>query len=187
MTDCSILKHGVHEVTQHKIPLAGSERTPLPGFQVLHKVDPASIVNFTLVLRPPPGDQTLELLQESGAILPRERHYPTREEYAQAHGADPADVAKVLQFAAQYDLKVDSVNKAARSVLMSGTAAAICQAFNLDLFVYQGAGPQSVQHYRGRTGPIYIPAELEGIVEAVMGLDDRPQAESHPSAAKADV
>jgi kumamolisin len=43
--------------------------------------------------------------------------------------------------------------------------------------------------YRGRTGAIHLPSELEGIVEAVLGLDDRPQARPHfrirPAAAAA--
>jgi kumamolisin len=33
--------------------------------------------------------------------------------------------------------------------------------------------------YRGRTGAILLPAELSGIVEAVLGLDSRPQAAAH--------
>jgi kumamolisin len=33
--------------------------------------------------------------------------------------------------------------------------------------------------YRARSGPIYIPAELAPVVQAVMGLDDRPQSSSH--------
>ena len=33
--------------------------------------------------------------------------------------------------------------------------------------------------FRGRTGPIMIPAELDGIVVGVFGLDNRPQARPH--------
>src|SRR5262249_30663911 len=33
--------------------------------------------------------------------------------------------------------------------------------------------------YRGRTGPVYVPRSLDGIVEAVLGLDDRPAAVPH--------
>jgi kumamolisin len=33
--------------------------------------------------------------------------------------------------------------------------------------------------YRGRTGGIYLPAEWDGVVEAILGLDNRPQARPH--------
>ena len=33
--------------------------------------------------------------------------------------------------------------------------------------------------YRGRTGSIDLPDELTGIVDAVLGLDNRPQAKPH--------
>jgi kumamolisin len=161
---------------EYRIPLLGSERTPLPGFHILRRTNPASIIHVTLLLRPGPHPLPLEPLEEMAARLPQERHYLTREEYAAAHGADPAGIHKVLQFAAAHGLKPEGVDKAARMVHLLGTAAAISQAFSVDLFVYQRIGSQSVQRYRGRTGPIYIPAELDGIVEAVMGLDDRPQA-----------
>lgn len=161
---------------EYKIPLVGSERTPLPGFHILRRADPSSIIRVTLLLRPRPDHQGLGPVEEMTARLPEGRHYLTREEYAAAHGADPADVHKLLQFAAAHGLKPEGVYEAERMVHLRGTVAAISNAFSVDLFVYQRVGPQSTQRYRGRTGPIYIPAELDGIVQAVIGLDDRPQA-----------
>lgn len=161
---------------EYKIPIPGSERTPLPGFHILCRTNPSLIIRVTLLLRPRPDQQGLGSVEEMAARLPRERRYLTREEYAATNGADPADVRKVLQFAAVYGLKTEGVNEAERMVDLRGTATAISKAFNLDLFVYQRVGPRSTQRYRGRTGPIYIPAELDGIVQAVIGLDDRPQA-----------
>ena len=32
--------------------------------------------------------------------------------------------------------------------------------------------------FRGRAGPVYLPAELAEVVEGVFGLDDRPQAQT---------
>ncbi len=49
------------------------------------------------------------------------------------------------------------------------------QAFEVKLDRYQYAG----QQYRARTGAISLPAELVESVEAVLGLDDRPQARAH--------
>ena len=64
---------------------------------------------------------------------------------------------------------------ARRTVVLSGTVAQFNAAFNVQLrrMAYaQGS-------YRGRTGAIELPAELDGIVEAVLGLDDRSQASPH--------
>jgi len=48
-------------------------------------------------------------------------------------------------------------------------------AFDVRLQQYEHDGGT----YRGRNGPISVPAELAGIVEGVFGLDDRPQATPH--------
>jgi kumamolisin len=161
---------------EYRVPLVGSERTALPGFHILRRTDPSSIICVTLLLRLRPDHQVLGPVEEMAARLPQERHYLTREEYAAAQGADPTDVRKVLQFAAAHGLKAEGVNSAERMVYLRGTAASISSAFSVNLFVYQRVGPRSTQRYRGRTGPIYIPGELDGIIQAVIGLDDRPQA-----------
>jgi kumamolisin len=61
------------------------------------------------------------------------------------------------------------------AVTLAGTVANFTKAFNVELLNYESAsGP-----YRGRTGPVYIPSALDGIVTAVLGLDNRPQARAH--------
>jgi kumamolisin len=48
------------------------------------------------------------------------------------------------------------------------------QAFGVRLTRYAIPGG----HYRGRTGPVHVPAELSDVVEAVFGLDNRPLGRS---------
>jgi kumamolisin len=48
-------------------------------------------------------------------------------------------------------------------------------AFQTELARYES--PQGA--YRGRTGPVHVPAELADVVAAVLGLDNRPQAVPH--------
>jgi kumamolisin len=50
------------------------------------------------------------------------------------------------------------------------------QAFGVELRHYAKSGQEP---YRGRTGSIYIPKELDGIVVGVHGLDNRPVAKRH--------
>jgi kumamolisin len=99
----------------------------------------------------------------------------TRSEYEARFGADPKDVEQVQAFATAHGLKVEGVNLGARSVILSGIVAAFSEAFQVELAHYESSrGP-----YRGRTGPVHIPASLEGVILSVHGLDNRPQARTH--------
>ena len=79
------------------------------------------------------------------------------------------------QFAGIQGLEVKEVHAAAGTVQLTGTAAAFSRAFNVHLENYEH--PEFT--YRGRTGHVNIPTELEGVVEAVLGLDNRPQVRAH--------
>jgi len=87
------------------------------------------------------------------------------------------DLTLVRSFAGHHGLTVDSESPESRSVILSGPAAALENAFGTRLAEYkvQGTGVT----YRGRTGSVHIPAELEPHVLAVLGLDNRPLAEPH--------
>ena len=163
---------------EYRIPLAGSERAPMPGFRFLRSADPTAIVDITVVLRPGPGDPGQGSAEEMANRLPRERHYLTREQYAAAHSFDLGDLDKLLEFAAEYELEVVDTNPPARAVYLRATMGALRSAFGVELNFYRGTGAQAFRRYRGRTGAIYIPVEIDGIVTAVMGLDNRPQAHS---------
>jgi kumamolisin len=97
----------------------------------------------------------------------------TRDEFAARYAALPDDVRRVEAFAQQFDLTVVSVDPARRTIVLAGTIAAMNEAFGTTLHLYQ------CEHglYRGRTGPLYLPADLKDIVVGVFGLDNRPQAQ----------
>ena len=63
---------------------------------------------------------------------------------------------------------------------LEGTAADMIRAFEVQLDRYEHNGRQ----YRARTGGIQIPSELAPSVEAVLGLDNRPQARAAFSCAR---
>jgi kumamolisin len=71
---------------------------------------------------------------------------------------------------------VTRTNLATRTVHVAGTIAAIEKAFDVKLFDYEHAGG----NYRGRTGPVHVPAELSGIVEGVFGMDNRCVVKRRP-------
>ncbi len=60
-------------------------------------------------------------------------------------------------------------------MLLSGSVAQFNDAFGVDLQQFEHDGGS----YRGRTGSIHLPDELNGVVTTVLGLDNRPQARPH--------
>ncbi len=160
---------------QHGRELGSSARTPLEGARRVGPSDPEEILVVTLLLRrgSPPG--ALPTLEEIGARSPHQRRYPTREEFARVHGARESDVAAVRAFAAAHSLRVVSVHPARRSVQLCGSVRALASAFGVELARYEYPGGA----YRGRVGPVELPAELAETVVGVFGLDNRPQARPH--------
>ena len=97
----------------------------------------------------------------------------SREEFDQKFGASEKDIEKVESFAQENDLTVVESSVARRSVILKGTVLDFSKAFGVFLSDYQH---QDGSIFRGRMGAIKIPSSLEGIVEGIFGLDDRPQA-----------
>jgi kumamolisin len=147
-----------------RVAIPGSARTPVPNATQVGKPDPNQIIQVTILLR-----------RRTQRPLPRPGYSVGREEFAERYGADPEDVKKVERFAAQYNLTIMGVDLPRRSVVLSGRIANMTEAFATDLLVYQHVGG----NFLGRTGELFIHSDLEGIVQSVHGLDDRPQARPH--------
>jgi len=161
---------------QNRTPLAGSERSALPGARVVGPADPTERILVTVLVRRRPSSRDLAaMIEEMGTRKPRERKHLSREEFAALHGADPDDLKKIEAFAHDYGIDVVESSAAQRRVVLSGTVAALSAAFGAYLVNYRHPGGA----YRGRTGPVHVPEDLAPIIEAVLGLDNRPQARPH--------
>jgi len=151
--------------TQPRSILPGSEKPPFG--QALSGKSPSGRLAVTVIVRPksPINPQTLGTVRL------------TRAQFAQQHGADPVAVKAVRSFAKQFGLTVDpgSPSPGTRGIRISGTAAAMQAAFGVALQQQTCDGAI----YRVREGAIQLPDELTGLVEAVLGLDNRPQAKPH--------
>jgi kumamolisin len=144
---------------QHHVPLPGSERQALSGARAVGIPHPKERIEVTLYVRPRHGITTLKsalAAERLGAIMPRERRHMTREELAAAYGADPRDLAQVEDFAQGHGLTVTEVSPAKRSVVLSGTVAAFCDAFGVSLATYEYWGGT----YRGRVGAVHVPGSV---------------------------
>jgi kumamolisin len=126
----------------------------------------------TVVLRRGPGADTRAAQKAASAGSIRKRAYLTREQLEEAQGATAEDIARVEAFAQDHGLDVVEASRARRSVVLSGTVAAFSAAFGVTLTRYEH--PSGT--YRGRTGAVQVPEDLGPIVQAVLGLDDRPQS-----------
>jgi len=155
-----------------RVALKGSTRQPPPG-TAAGAPNQNEIIHVSVILRRGPEKFPSDADLAKG--LPAERTYLTREEFAARHGARPADLAAIRKFAQENSLSVAAESAPRRTVILSGTVAAFAKAFSAQLRHQTIAG----RTFRCRTGALEIPAELEPIVEAVLGLDNRPQARTH--------
>jgi kumamolisin len=152
---------------QKQSRLAGSTKNRMPNAEVVGEV-PSVEFGVTVTVR---RQNELPSIEEQCDLKPGERTYMTRQELAEKHGADPADIAKVEEFARENGLRVTNSNADQRTVTLSGTADAYSKAFGVELKMYKSGEVA----YRGREGDILIPENLQGIVTSVTGLDNRPR------------
>ena len=156
------------------ILLKGSERQAMPGAKSLAPANPDERLEVSVLIRRR-AHQDFAARVSALSTNRAPQAFLSREEFASRHGADPADLAAVGQFAAAQGLKVVEESAPQRTVVLAGTVAQFNAAFGVSLTMMEHGSCC----YRGRTGAIAIPQELDGIVEAVLGLDSRPQAMPH--------
>ena len=152
--------------------IAGSERVPLKNAKKIGVPDPNEVVEVTIVLRSKGFD---EQIADIAAKPPKERRYMSRQELAAARAFDPDDLAKIEQFAHENSLTIVNMSPVSSSITLSGTVAALSEAFGTELAMYDS----DFGKYRGRVGPVQVPAELADIIVAVMGLDNRRAMRPH--------
>jgi len=157
------------------VPLPGSERNASPGVapaaaqESAPGVPPGTRIEATLVLRRrAPLDA--KALGGASATL-------TNAQLAERFGADPADVALVVQTLSGIGLEIVGTDAASRRVRVAGSVELVTRVFGTDLrqVTSQAVTGVEVEH-RHRTGTLSIPRNLAGVVTAVLGLDDRPQS-----------
>lgn len=149
---------------------------PLRGSTVQGRTNPREVVTLTVRVRPRnPQSHLQKTVHELAARLPAHRQYLSRAEYANLHGAEPADLEKVKAFASKHGLVVTGVSIARRTVHLAGSVAAVEQAFGVRLQDYQ----HGETLYRASDQHAQIPAELGPIIESILGFDTRPYARPH--------
>jgi kumamolisin len=151
------------------VQLPGTDRKPKKGARVVGPADPTHRITITVYVRRNPSAPPPPSLESDALKLPRQRKYLTHAEADKVFGAAQADLDKVAAFGRANGLTVLEADAARRSVSLSGTVADVSKAFGIELKQYE----TPTENYRGREGFIQVPADLQGVVEAVVGLDNR--------------
>jgi kumamolisin len=157
---------------QPRVVLPGSEKAAAPTAVTQKPTPPRSKVRVSVIVR---RKQPLKINRRGGRASGPVR--VTRAEYKKQHAADPAAIALVRSFAREFNLKVesDSTSMARRTIQLTGAATDMQKAFGVILEQKTIDGVE----YRVREGSIHLPASLIDSVVAVLGLDNRPQANPH--------
>ncbi|MGC2484622.1 MAG: S53 family peptidase [Acidimicrobiales bacterium] len=157
------------------VPLPGSIPPPHGIATLAGAPDPSSPVDVTVYLRPRSDDAGSKPASTANDV------FLSRSELASTRGAAPADITALEDYARSHALTVVEVDPPGRRIRLSGTAGAMSNAFGVEFQHYEH--PQ--RDYRSHTGPVMLPGNLRDAVVAVLGLDDRPQAETRFRLSKA--
>lgn len=132
---------------------------PVPAGTRLRPVDPAEQVHISIYLKP---------IEPAPAPTSREAMAQQRA------GAYAGSIQLVTEFAANAGMSVEGVEPVRRLIRLAGTAAQAEAAFRTSLSHYR----HNERVFRCREGALELPEALHGVVEAVLGLDTRSQAQT---------
>ena len=163
------------------VELEGSHRHPVVGAERVCSVAPGEEMTVTAFVRRNPDARPVADPAAEARKHPRDRRYLSPSEVEASFGAAPADLQAVVDYAESKGLRPGAVSTATRSVRITGPAGALGGAFGVELG-YLRHGDVT---YRGRVGPVKVPASLAGVVEAVLGFDNRPVGRSYLRTPKA--
>jgi kumamolisin len=148
------------------IALRNSARPPMAGAVRIGAPDAETPIRVTLLLRRRPGGPALP-------ALARRSQRPkalSRADFAAHYGAGKADVEKIASFCGRHGLAMIESSLGGRRAVLSGTVAAMERAFGVKLGTYRAEAVT----YRGFEGDVRLAADMDGVVQHVVGLDDRP-------------
>ncbi len=162
-----------------RVQLAGSDRGPLDRAQLTGPVNPAERIELTLVTR-----RAARLPTTAAGVPVRLSRDELRQTYGSA-GSDQDLVAEVLT-GLDPAIEVTGQDPGSRRMTLAGPAGVLARTFGTELSMAVSPGPDgSPVTHRYRRGSLQIPADLDGIVVAILGLDTRPQAVPHFELAEA--
>jgi kumamolisin len=157
------------------VPLPLTERLLPVGARLVGDVPDDEELSVTVYVRRRPGAPDLPDPEEVGSLPLLTQRSLNDDAFRRSQSADATDLDRVAAFAVEHGLIIESREPLARSVSLRGTAGQMQEAFGVTLRRYRSDG----ETFRGRSGPVHVPSDLAGVVEAVFGLDDRTVGRPH--------
>jgi kumamolisin len=161
-----------------------SQRIVLPGSGRRHPVGTSQIaapladetIRATVVLFPAAGPEARrKTIRDLASTFPAARKHLKAAEFLRLHGARKSHLKKVEQYAASHGLNVVESSPERRCVVLSGPVSAFARAFAVEFSNHRFQN----QIYRSYQGEIQVPSSLGGIVQAVLGLENRELMSHH--------
>ncbi len=169
-------------MVQKRFSLRGSGRPATTTAALAKRAEqprPNERLTVTVYVQRDPQGTSAPTAHELGRLAPHARSYLRPEQAVAAFGAAQADLDAVLAFAQGHKLKVVEQSIAKRLVRVSGTVKQMGEAFGVELRHYRHPDPE-VGTYRSYEGQVQLPIELAGVVEGVLGLDNRRMVRTRP-------
>jgi kumamolisin len=152
----------------NRIALPHSTHPPVPGANRIGIAASNRNIRVSVILN---RKKPLDIPSLNGRQL-------SRDEYAANYGASQQYFDAVEAFAVECGLTVDKKNSTLlrRRVELHGSVDAFNRAFGVELGDYEPSGAKSNERFHAIVGPVTVPSNLAGVIEAVLGLDSRPIA-----------
>ena len=166
------MSHARSHLQHARHTIQGSHRPPVHGAKESTPPSSTEPVQATIVVRGQNVDQFQQHLQRLHA---GEQAHLSHAEFDQQFGASADDLKAVTAFAQGHGLTVVHSHAGRRSVIVTGSVEQMTAAFGVHFVTYE----KGALRHRGYTGSVQVPAELAGVVEHVLGLDNRPVAKPH--------
>ena len=148
--------------TPDLVPLYGSELPKLKSVEDLGKVKANKRVEVAIHVRPQSETAPIDLYPD----LPAD--HLTLEDFESEFSASPEDMDAVTDYITEIGgTKINSIPEHC-TVTFECTAKQCNDAFDIELRNY--SCPRG--SYFGHPGPVHVPSDLIGVIEAVTGLDD---------------
>jgi kumamolisin len=148
------------------VALPGSSHAVPVGSKALRQTSGQRWLEVTVGVRPIKAAPDLSALDDK---LPADRKYLTRKQLADQYGSDPKAVKAIEAFAKAHNLVVTRNEPASARMGLAGTVADLNAAFGVTLFDY--THPE-LGDFHARTGPVHVPANMDGVITAVVGLNN---------------
>jgi kumamolisin len=169
-------------MTGKRFSLRGSARLGIKGATRAKRAEqpkPSKRLTVTIYVQRDPQATPAPAAHEFGRLAPHARTYLRPEQAVAAFGAAQTDLDVVVEFAERHKLKAVEQSIAKRLVRVSGTVKQLGDAFGVELRHYKHPDPD-VGLYRSYEGEVRLPTELAGVVEGVLGLDNRKMVRTRP-------